>query len=171
VNTLALRRALGHFATGVTVVTARVDAQCVGITATSFNSVSLEPPLILWSLSKKSRSYPVFQTASHFAVNILAEDQLALAQHFAQATQKRFDGVAHHAGIGGCLLLDGSSAHFQCETFQILEGGDHWIFLGKVVAFAHHGHAPLIHHRGAYAALQPVVLAPDLDRGAEKTLL
>jgi len=151
----ALRRALGNFATGVTIVTASAGNRSVGITVNSFNSVSLDPPLILWSLAKQSGSCAVFQAASHFAVNVLAEDQLALSNQFARPATERFAGVAHHTGLGGCILLDRASASFECETFQILEGGDHWILIGKVVAFADHGRSPLLYHQGSYATLLP----------------
>jgi len=149
------RRALGNFATGVTIVTASAADRTAGVTANSFNSVSLDPPLILWSLAKHSGSYAVFEAASHFAVNVLAEDQLALSNQFARPSTQRFAGVAHHAGLGGCLLLEGASANFQCETFQILEGGDHWILIGKVVAFEDHGRSPLLYHQGSYATVLP----------------
>jgi len=151
----ALRRALGNFATGVTIVTASAGNRRVGVTANSFNSVSLDPPLILWSLAKQSGSYAVFQVASHFAVNVLAEDQLALSNQFARPATERFAGVAHYTGLGGCILLEGASASFECETFQILEGGDHWILIGKVVAFADHGRSPLLYHQGSYASVLP----------------
>jgi len=150
-----LRRALGNFATGVTIVTASAGQQQVGVTANSFNSVSLDPPLILWSLAKQSGSYAVFAAATHFAVNILAEDQLALSNQFARPSAERFANVACRPGLGGCILLEGTSANFQCETFQILEGGDHWILIGKVVAFEDHGRSPLLYHQGSYATVLP----------------
>jgi len=149
------RRALGNFATGVTIVTASAADRKAGVTANSFNSVSLDPPLILWSIAKQSRSYAVFAAASHFAVNVLAEDQLALSNQFARPSTERFADVAHRRGLGGCILLEGASANFQCETFQILEGGDHWILIGKVVAFEDHGRSPLLYHQGSYATVLP----------------
>jgi len=151
----AFRRALGNFATGVTIVTASAADRHVGVTVNSFNSVSLDPPLILWSIAKRSRSYAVFKAASHFAVNVLAEDQLALSNQFARASTQRFANVTHRSGLGGCILLEGTSANFQCETFQILEGGDHWILIGKVVAFENHGRSPLLYHQGSYATVLP----------------
>jgi len=150
-----LRRALGNFATGVTIVTASAEGRQVGLTANSFNSVSLDPPLILWSIAKQSGSYTVFQAATHFAVNILAEDQLALSNQFARPSAERFANVAYRPGVGGCMLLEGTSANFQCETFQMLEGGDHWILIGKVVAFEDHGRSPLLYHQGSYATVLP----------------
>jgi len=151
----ALRRALGNFATGVTIVTACARGRKAGVTANSFNSVSLDPPLILWSIAKQSGSYAVFEAASHFAVNILAEDQLALSNQFARSAAQRFADVAYRQGMGGAILLEGTSANFQCETFQTLEGGDHWVLIGKVVAFEDHGRAPLLYHQGSYATVLP----------------
>lgn len=155
IDARCLRRALGNFATGVTIMTAHDGQRPVGVTANSFSSVSLEPPLILWSISKRSGSYPVFEKTSHFAVNVLAADQIALSQQFAHPCEDRFAGVPHRSGFGRCLLLDGTSASFQCEKFQTLDGGDHWILIGKVVAFEDHGHPPLLYHQGAYAMALP----------------
>ncbi|MFJ2548592.1 p-hydroxyphenylacetate 3-hydroxylase reductase component [Pseudomonas sp. NPDC087612] len=152
----AFRRALGNFATGVTVVTA-ADAQgnLVGVTANSFNSVSLDPPLILWSLDKRSSSLAVFEAASHFAVNILAADQIDLSNNFAKPKDDRFAGISYQAGEGGAPILADCSACFQCETQQLLDGGDHWIMLGKVVAFDDCGRSPLLYHQGAYSMVLP----------------
>ncbi|MDD1016541.1 p-hydroxyphenylacetate 3-hydroxylase reductase component [Pseudomonas rubra] len=152
----AFRRALGNFATGVTVVTAN-DGQgnLVGVTANSFNSVSLDPPLILWSLDKRSSSLAVFQAASHFAVNILAADQIELSNNFAKPKDDRFAGIGYRAGEGGAPILADCSACFECETHQIIDGGDHWIMLGKVVAFDDCGRSPLLYHQGAYSMVLP----------------
>lgn len=152
----AFRRALGNFATGVTVITA-IDAggQKVGVTANSFNSVSLDPPLILWSLDKRSGSHEVFDQASHFAVNVLAADQIDLSNNFAKPRDDRFAGIAHEAGVGGSPLLLDCAARFDCEKFQQLDGGDHWILIGKVVAFDDFGRAPLLYHQGAYSMVLP----------------
>lgn len=150
------RRALGNFATGVTVITAcSPDGQHVGVTANSFNSVSLDPPLILWSIDKRSGSYPVFAAASHFAVNILAADQVSLSNRFARPSDDRFAGVPHTQGAGGAPLLEDCAARFQCERHAIHDGGDHWIMLGKVVALDDFGRAPLIYHQGSYAMALP----------------
>ena len=152
----AFRRALGHFATGVTVVTAAApDGRTVGVTANSFNSVSLEPALILWSIDKRSTSHEVFVQASHFAVNILAADQIELSNNFARPRDDRFAGVECEQGAGGAPLLADCSARFQCEKFQQLDGGDHWILIGKVVAFDDFGRSPLLYHQGAYSMVLP----------------
>lgn len=152
----AFRRALGSFATGITVITATApDASQAGVTANSFNSVSLDPPLILWSISKNSGSYPVFENASHFAVNILAADQIDVSNHFARPSEDKFKGVNFSLGLGDAAILPDTSACFQCERYQTLDGGDHWILIGKVVSFNDTGRAPLVYHGGAYSALIP----------------
>ncbi|ABA80632.1 flavin reductase [Rhodobacter sphaeroides] len=151
----AFRAAMGCFATGVTVITAQADGRRVGVTANSFTSLSLEPPLILWSLLKASSSYPVFEAASHFAVNILAHDQIALSNRFACRTADKFDGLEVTEGAGGCLLLPDTCASIQCLRETILDGGDHWILIGRVSAFDSTDQAPLLFHRGAYSMARP----------------
>ena len=152
----AFRRALGNFATGVTVVTADDGrGNKVGVTANSFNSVSLDPPLILWSLDKRSSSLATFDAASHFAVNILAADQIDLSNNFAKPRDDRFAGIAHQPGAGGAPILMDCSANFQCEKYQMVDGGDHWIMIGKVVAFEDCGRSPLLYHQGAYSMVLP----------------
>ncbi|MDC6093740.1 flavin reductase family protein [Lautropia mirabilis] len=158
------RRALGNFATGVTVMTASADGRKVGVTANSFNSVSLDPPLILWSIDKRSGSYPVFAQASHFAVNVLAVGQIALSNQFARPGDDRYAGVPHRPGIGGSILLEDTAASFQCEKHQIIDGGDHWIMIGKVVAYEDSGRDPLLYHQGAYSMVLP---HPELEEREE----
>ncbi|NMY25833.1 flavin oxidoreductase [Pseudomonas sp. WS 5021] len=155
-DTRAFRRALGNFATGVTVVTAAdASGRKVGVTANSFNSVSLDPPLILWSIDKRSTSHEVFETASHFAVNVLAADQIDLSNNFARPKEDRFAEVEYQAGEGGAPILADCSARFECEKFQQVDGGDHWIMIGKVVAFDDCGRSPLLYHQGAYSMVLP----------------
>ncbi|NWL47450.1 flavin oxidoreductase [Pseudomonas hunanensis] len=152
----AFRRALGNFATGVTVITAAdASGRKVGMTANSFNSVSLDPALILWSLDKRSTSHEVFERASHFAVNILAADQIDVSNTFARPKEDRFAGIDYTPGVGGAPLLADCAARFQCERFQQLDGGDHWILIGKVVAFDDFGRSPLLYHQGAYSMVLP----------------
>ena len=152
----AFRRALGNFATGVTVITACTpDGEKAGVTANSFNSVSLEPPLVLWSIMKTSSSVEIFEKASHFAVNILAADQINLSNHFARPSDDKFADVAYEDGLGQAPLLPECSARFQCENFERVDGGDHWILIGKVVAFDDIGRSPLLYHGGAYSAVIP----------------
>lgn len=156
IDTRAFRRALGNFATGVTVVTAAdATGRKVGVTANSFNSVSLDPPLILWSIDKRSTSHAVFEAASHFAVNVLAADQIDLSNNFARPKEDRFAEVEYQAGEGGAPVLADCSARFECEKYQQVDGGDHWIMIGKVVAFDDCGRSPLLYHQGAYSMVLP----------------
>jgi len=154
-DTAAFRRALGNFATGVTVMTAHLGERRAGMTANSFNSVSLDPPLILWSIIKTSRSYEIFGQAQHFAVNVLAADQIALSNHFARYSEDKFDGIDTETASCGTPLLLGCAARFVCEKYQCLDGGDHWIMLGKVIHFDDSGRTPLLYHQGAYSAILP----------------
>lgn len=152
INPQVFRRALGNFATGVTIITARgPDGTTVGVTANSFNSLSMDPPLILWSSKKDARSCAAFEAASHFAVNILSSDQLEMSNHFARQQEDKFTGFEWEEGIGGAPIFPNCAARFQCETYDKLDGGDHWIFIGKVVAFDDFGRSPLCFHRGSYA--------------------
>ncbi|WP_455922789.1 p-hydroxyphenylacetate 3-hydroxylase reductase component [Pseudomonas putida] len=155
-DTRAFRRALGNFATGVTVVTAAAaDGRKVGVTANSFNSVSLDPPLILWSIDKRSSSHEVFEQASHFAVNILAADQIDLSNNFARPKDDRFAEIEYQPGEGGAPVFADCSARFHCEKYQQVDGGDHWIMIGKVVNFDDFGRSPLLYHQGAYSMVLP----------------
>src|SRR5450830_1921396 len=121
------------FATGVTIVTARAaDGVLVGLTANSFNSVSLAPPLVLWSLARAAASMGVFATGSHYAINVLAADQKDLAERFASKTVDRWAGVAFTQGVGGAPLLAGAAATFECFNRSRYEEGDHVIFVGEV---------------------------------------
>ncbi|MFC4312251.1 flavin reductase [Steroidobacter flavus] len=148
----AFRGALGAFATGVTIVTTiDADGNDVGLTANSFNSVSLDPPLVLWSLAKTSLSLGAFSAAPHFAVHILAADQEALSNKFAKRGVDKFSGVDVQRGEGGIPLLTGCGARFQCRTAYQYDGGDHVIFVGEVLQFDHSQRVPLLFHGGRYA--------------------
>lgn len=152
----SFRRALGNFATGVTIMTAQNAAGVkVGVTANSFNSVSLDPPLILWSIDKRSSSYEVFAEATHFAVNILAADQIDLSNQFARSKDDKYANVNYTLGAGNAPVLNECSAVFECERFNIVEGGDHWIIIGRVVNFQDNGRSPLLYHQGAYSSVLP----------------
>jgi flavin reductase (DIM6/NTAB) family NADH-FMN oxidoreductase RutF/DNA-binding MarR family transcriptional regulator len=151
-----LRRALGNFASGVTIVTAcSADGRKAGVTANSFNSVSLDPPLILWSLDKRSSAWAVFRDASHFAVNLLAVDQVELSDHFARSQADKFAGIEHGTGLGGAALFEGCAGNFQCAAHQQIDAGDHWLLLGRVEKFEDLGRAPLVYHQGGYAMVMP----------------
>jgi flavin reductase (DIM6/NTAB) family NADH-FMN oxidoreductase RutF/DNA-binding MarR family transcriptional regulator len=146
------RSALGAFATGVTIVTTRDgEGRDIGLTANSFNSVSLDPPMVLWSLAKSARSLPVFLAASHFAVHVLAADQEELSLRFATRGGEKFAGLDLERGASQVPLLRGCSARFQCRTAFRHEGGDHVIFVGAVESFDHSDRPPLVFHGGRYA--------------------
>ncbi len=156
IDPMKFRRALGNFTTGVTIMTAQNEqGEKVGVTANSFNSVSLDPPLILWSIDKKSSSFPVFEQASHFAVNILSGSQIDLSNKFSRRNIDKYEGTGFQEGAGSAPILDHCSAVFECEKHQIIEGGDHWIMIGKVVNFHDEGRSPLVYHQGAYSAVTP----------------
>jgi flavin reductase (DIM6/NTAB) family NADH-FMN oxidoreductase RutF len=145
------RNALGTYATGVTIITAAGDAGAPhGLTCNSFTSVSLNPPLVLWSLVVYSRNMSVFQNASHFAVNVLGASQQALAVKFAKPSSRKFEGVAWAPGLGGAPLLADCVANFQCRTVDRYYGGDHVIFLGAVEAYSYNRDDALLFSRGKY---------------------
>jgi flavin reductase (DIM6/NTAB) family NADH-FMN oxidoreductase RutF len=145
------RNALGTYATGVTIITAAgTDGKPYGLTCNSFASVSLNPPLVLWSLGMFSQALSTFQNASHFAVNVLGASQQALAKKFATSSEDKFAGVEWTAGLGNAALLAGSVANFQCRVVDRYYGGDHVIFLGAVEAYAYNRQEPLLFVRGGY---------------------
>ena len=150
----ACRDALGHFATGVAVVTAAGEGEALGLTINSFASVSLEPPLILWSLDKASDRFAGLMAASHFAVNMLGGEARELAQLLARKGQAGLGDEGLRTGARGVPLLTRAIAHFECSVEHRYEGGDHVIFVGRVLGFDHTSHSdPLIYYRGRYRAL------------------
>lgn len=153
----AFRNALGTFVTGVTIVTARDGAgNPAGLTANSFNSVSLDPPMVLWSLSLASGSLPVFREAESWAVHVLAADQQDMSNRFATPGADKFAGLDLADGPEGAPLIEGCAARFGCSARFEYEGGDHAIFLGEVVDFADSEAEPLIYHGGRYGrVMQP----------------
>ena len=144
------RRALGSFVTGVTVITALRDGEPIGLTANSFNSVSLSPPLILWSLARSSPNLHALETAEYFGVNILAADQHDLSQRFARPLPNKFEGVDWRPGLGGVPLIANVVAQFCCRNTHRHDGGDHVIFLGAVEYYMHEDKHPLAFARGRY---------------------
>ncbi|WP_396333775.1 flavin reductase family protein [Burkholderia anthina] len=150
-----LRAAFGQFPTGVTVITTRAaDGRKVGLTANSFSSLSLDPPLVLWSLRKVAPSRPDFVAATHFAINILAHDQIELSRRFATPSTDKFDGVPHvDAESGGVPCLDGASARFVCRHVGHYEGGDHLLFIGQIEQLDVFRKPPLVFHAGQYRAI------------------
>jgi flavin reductase (DIM6/NTAB) family NADH-FMN oxidoreductase RutF len=155
-DTLSFRNALGNFATGVTVVTAKGEnGTLAGVTANSFNSVSLDPPLVLWSLDRSSPSLKVLEDASHFCVHILAEGQNDLCMKFAKSGDDKFSGVEFTEGLGGAPILDGCLACFECRNVVHHDGGDHVIIVGEVERFETADGEPLIFFRGKLGDLAP----------------
>ena len=154
-NERDLRSTLGNFATGVTVVTALAsDGEPVGVTISSFNSVSLDPPLILWSLSLNSSSIETFRNASHYSVNILSADQRELSNRFASNSDNRFSDLQVTLGLGGTPLIEGCCAWFECTNEAQYPGGDHLILVGRIERFSQGPLAsPLIFHKAAYHRL------------------
>ena len=155
---LEFRASLAMFATGVTIVTARTPAGVlVGLTANSFNSVSLNPPLVLWSLSQGASSMAALSTGSHYAINILSADQKELAERFASRREDRWLDVAFTEGASGAPLLTGSAATFECFNRSRYEEGDHVIFVGEVERCSHQaGAAPLLYHGGRFYTEHPL---------------
>jgi flavin reductase (DIM6/NTAB) family NADH-FMN oxidoreductase RutF len=150
----ALRKALGAFATGVTIVTARApDGTPVGFTANSFTSVSLEPPLLLVCLAHTAASYEIFRDAESFAVNVLEVGQEETAKRFASRGADKFGPTPWTPGRLGAPLIDGSLARFDCEMHQRVEAGDHDILMGRVLGFSLHEGAALLYHQGAFRTL------------------
>ena len=155
------RDALGHFGTGVAVITTRdEDGRPYGLTATSFNSVSLDPPLILWSQGRQAPSHPVFLRAQRFVVNVLAAEQRELGHHFARHSEDKFRGVPVATADHGLPVLAGAAAHFVCTTESCVEGGDHCVFIARVVDYTHrHDAQPLFFWRGRMLAPPPQAMA------------
>ena len=145
------RRSLGEFATGVTVITTNVGGANFGMTSNSFSSVSLEPPLVLWSIRRASQSFSAFEACSHFAVNVLASDQMDLSQRFAKSDAEKFDGVCWTRGKGDVPLLSGVAASFECHRTAAVEGGDHVIYLGHVDQYCRYERQLLLFAKGRYA--------------------
>lgn len=150
------RRVMGCFPTGVTVVTTLgQDGHAYGLTANSFSSVSLDPPLVLWSLKTQSRSFAAFRDCERFAVSILSTDQAGVSTRFAGNVEDRFDGVPLVEGLFGIPLIDGAAANIECRKVATYPGGDHAIFLGQAERIRASGREPLAFLGGSYMALRP----------------
>jgi flavin reductase (DIM6/NTAB) family NADH-FMN oxidoreductase RutF len=148
------RNALGTFPTGVTVVTTTTaDGTLIGLTCNSFNSVSLSPALVLWSLSLRSPNLSNFLQAPHFAINVLAADQRHISQRFAQSIANKFEGVSYTSGALAVPLITGAAAHLECRNETRYYSGDHVIFIGHVIQYAYRDCAPLVFCNGRYASL------------------
>lgn len=163
-ETALFKRALSRFATGVTVITTRTDPATapggnpqgfVGLTASSFNSVSLEPALVVWSLGLRTRSLPAFMAGSHYVVNVLAADQMALCERFAYHPGDRFEDTDFQLGARGLPILTGALAWFECRHRQRYEEGDHLLFVGEVERCGlGPAHEPLVYQGSAFHTLQ-----------------
>jgi flavin reductase (DIM6/NTAB) family NADH-FMN oxidoreductase RutF len=153
-----LRAALGRFATGVAIVTCCDAAgEPVGLTANSFAALSLDPPLVLWSLRLASPSLAAFDAASHFAINVLAESQVDLSRRFASVSVDKFSRGTWTGGLGGAPVLAGAAAIFECARERALDGGDHRLFIGRVLRLAQQAVAPLVFQSGHYHMLGEVL--------------
>ncbi len=154
----ALRAALGRFATGVTIIGCRAaDGSLVGLTANSFNSLSLQPPLVLWSLRDVSPNLEAFLGASHFSVNVLAENQVELSRRFASLLEDKFAEGLWSVGLGGAPILAGCAAVFECEKVSSQVAGDHVLFIGQVVRASESDVTPLIFQSGHYRMLGEIL--------------
>ena len=154
IDSKQFRQALSQFATGVTVITAALpDGGFVGVTINSFNSVSLEPPLVLWSLAHTASSMAAFSTATSYVINVLAGDQIELAQRFAKSGEDRFCALSYTLSNEGIPVLAGSVAWFECRHRSRYVEGDHVIFVGQVERCHSHPHRTLGFHRGRFIAL------------------
>jgi flavin reductase (DIM6/NTAB) family NADH-FMN oxidoreductase RutF len=154
----ALRTALGRFATGVAIITCVDPAgQRIGLTANSFSALSLDPPLVLWSLRRSSPSVQAFSAAAHFVVNVLAESQVELSRRFASQVADKFAQGHWASGIGGAPVLAGCAAVFECATERELDGGDHALFIGRVLRISDVGVAPLLFQGGHYRLVGEVL--------------
>jgi flavin reductase (DIM6/NTAB) family NADH-FMN oxidoreductase RutF/DNA-binding MarR family transcriptional regulator len=147
------RSALGHFPTGVTVITTiDTNGEPIGCTASSFNSVSMDPALVLWSVDKNAFSAKIFEHAEYFAINVLSEDQVSTSNRFAGRGEDKFKDVFHSSGLGGIPLLEGCGAQFECKTWNVYEGGDHLIIVGEVIHYSHNdSKSPLVFSHGSYS--------------------
>jgi len=161
-SSVDFRRCLGEFITGVTVITTvGLDGKRYGLTANSFSSVSLDPPLILWSLRLNATNFPIYSTAETFAVNILAEDQVDVSNRFAKSGPDRFEGVAFSEGTDGLPLIDGCVAQLECKREATYPGGDHVVFIGRVQRIRNAGRKPLALRSGKYMVVHPHEPVPE----------
>jgi flavin reductase (DIM6/NTAB) family NADH-FMN oxidoreductase RutF len=167
VDRALLRRALGRFATGVAVVTTCTDSGRIeGLTVNSFSAVSLEPPLVLWSLQRSAPSLPSFLAAGRVAISILASHQHAVSRQFATPAPDKFAGVQHLRGLGGCPLIAGCLATFECATEAVHDTGDHHLFIGRVERATHRDGTPLVFASGAYGVHEPFGERPPAGTGS-----
>ena len=152
-DAVQFRKALSQFATGVTVITTRLaDGSFRGLTASSFNSVSLDPPLVLWSLGNAANSLPIFSGNSHYVINVLGADQAHLAQRFSRRTENPFGDVEYELSRTGQPILKGVSAWFECHNRSRYPEGDHVIFVGEVEICSANPQPALVFHSGQFSS-------------------
>jgi len=163
----SFRRCLSQFGTGVTVITAQAGNERIGVTANSFSSLSLEPPLIVWAINKQARSYPIFASATHFAVNILAADQIDVSRCFSTPSTDRFAQVPWSYGETGAPVLGNVLAVLECQRHAVHEGGDHVLMVGRVMRFSRFDKEPLLFVQGRYGV---AVDHPGLKADPEATV-
>jgi flavin reductase (DIM6/NTAB) family NADH-FMN oxidoreductase RutF len=148
------KSALAHFPTGVAILTTKdADSRQVGLTVSSFNSVSLDPQLVLWSIARSTPSYHAFREAPFFCVNVLAASQADVARHFARPCCDKFAGIAHVQHATGIPVLAECAAYLVCRTWNTYDGGDHLIIVGEVIDGAANGVKPLVFGLGAFCTL------------------
>ena len=153
-NSREFRHALGQFPTGVVIATARSADRLMGMTLSSFNSVSLEPPLVLFSVLRQARGFAEWQAVDRYAINVLTEDQEKLSNQFAGASGDKWDGVSPGDGDSGVPTLPNAAVVFECQAHAQFDGGDHVIFVGRVLSFDNKTDGdPLLFYRGHYRAL------------------
>lgn len=147
----SLRQLLGQYATGITVVTALdVNQRKIGMTANSFTSVSLDPPLILWNIAKSATHFEDFRQAEYFAINILNEDQYLESNHFSKSADDKFEGLDDVDEYMGIPILNKSLTTFVCRQYELHEAGDHYIIVGQIEACRNQMGNPLVFHNGQY---------------------
>lgn len=152
------RKTLGQFATGVTVVTTNdKNGLPVGMTCSSFNSLSMDPPMVLWSIAKSAFGLAAFSQAQYFNVHVLCSDQDKVSNDFARSGHDKFKDIRFRKGLGGIPILDRYAALFECETTHQYDGGDHVIMVGTVIAFQHIKNNPLVFHGGNYTGIDSLI--------------
>jgi flavin reductase (DIM6/NTAB) family NADH-FMN oxidoreductase RutF len=151
----AFRQCLGQFPTGVCIVTANVEGELLGMTMSSFNSLSLDPPLVLFSIDRGARGLPMWQRVSGYAVNILSEAQRELSDRFARSASNKWQGITFESGLYDAPILAGAAAVLECQRYSQHEAGDHTLFIAQVQKFtAHPSRTPLVFCKGAYGELK-----------------
>ena len=152
-----LRNALGRFPTGVTVITTRgPGGKLEGMTANSFSALSLDPPLVLWSISTKALSLPSFIESGHFCINVLPAAHIDISHRFATPRENKYDGVTFESGLGGSPVLSDALATFECKTETTLDAGDHLLFIGRAQRISFRDGEPLVFSAGQYCTAIPL---------------